>query len=107
MWVSESSDKQKLSLSLHLPSSIFHLTSYIIHLHPCPLPPPALTDRPCHFVFLERKPLNGKSIQVNKDKEHFAMQENMMEDLGINIIWFEHGMFNEIPHMLKYIRTGK
>ncbi len=35
------------------------------------------------------------------------MQENMMEDLGINIIWFEHGMFNEIPHMLKYIRTGK
>lgn len=71
------------------------------------MPKDSLTDRPCHFVFLERKPLNGKSIQVNKDKEHFAMQENMMEDLGINIIWFEHGMFNEIPHMLEYIRTGK
>lgn len=71
------------------------------------MPKDSLTDRPCHFVFLERKPLNGKSIQVNKDKEHFAMQEKMMEDLGINIIWFEHGMFNEIPRMLKHIRTGE
>ncbi len=35
------------------------------------------------------------------------MQEKMMEDLGINIIWFEHGMFNEIPHMLRHIRTGE
>ena len=71
------------------------------------MPKDSLTDRPCHFVFLERKPLNDKSPQEEKDREHFVMQEKMMEDLGINVIWFERGMFSEIPHMLKYIRIGK
>lgn len=71
------------------------------------MPKDSLTDRPCHFVFLERKPLNDKTIQEDKDREHFAMQEKMMEDLGINVLWFGHGSFNEIPLMLKYIRTGK
>lgn len=71
------------------------------------MPKGSLTDRPCHFVFLERKPLNEKSPQKDKNREHFAMQEKMMEDLGINILWFEHGKFSEIPRMLKYIYVGE
>ncbi len=62
-----------------------------------------VTDRPCHYAILERKPLNPKKPDVKKDTEHIAMQERMMEDLGINVIWYEYKKYNEIPIILKRI----
>ena len=61
------------------------------------------TDRPCHYAILERKPLNTNAPNPAKDAEHFAMQERMMADLGINIIWFDHGNYDDIPKILKRI----
>lgn len=61
------------------------------------------TDRPCHYALLERKPLKTGSPNPAKDAEHFAMQERMMADLGINIIWYDHGKYDEIPQILKRI----
>ena len=63
----------------------------------------AATGRACHYAILERKPLNPKKPEPAKDAEHFAMQERMMEDLGINVIWFEHGKYEDIPNLLKRI----
>lgn len=57
--------------------------------------------KPCHYAILERKPLDPKSPDPAKDLEHFTMQERMMEDLGINIIWFEHGKFEEIARIIR------
>lgn len=61
------------------------------------------TGRACHYAILERKPLNSEKPNPSKDAEHFAMQERMMEDLGINVIWYEHNKFNEIPTIIKKI----
>lgn len=61
------------------------------------------TDRACHYAILERKPLNSAKPNSKKDDEHFAMQERMMEDFGINIIWYEHGKYNEIPVIIDQI----
>lgn len=61
------------------------------------------TDRPCHYALLERKPLNENISDAAKDEEHFAMQEHMMADLGINIIWYDHKKYDEIPKILKRI----
>lgn len=61
------------------------------------------TDRPCHYALLERKPLKPDLPNRAKDAEHFAMQERMMADLGINIIWYDHGRYDEIPKLLKRI----
>lgn len=61
------------------------------------------TDRPCHYALLERKPLNEKSPNPAKDAEHFAMQERMMADLGINIIWYDYKKYDDIPRILKKI----
>ncbi len=63
----------------------------------------SVTDRPCHYALLERKPLCEKSPNVAKDAEHFAMQEHMMADLGINIIWYEHKKYDDIPKILRRI----
>lgn len=61
------------------------------------------TDRACHYAILERKPLNSTKPNSQKDDEHFAMQERMMEDFGINIIWYEHGKYSEIPIIINKI----
>ena len=61
------------------------------------------TDRPCHYAILERKPLKKDSPNPAKDAEHFAMQERMMADLGINIIWYDYGKYDEIPKILEEI----
>lgn len=61
------------------------------------------TDRPCHYALLERKPLCEKNPNAAKDAEHFAMQEHMMADLGINIIWYDHKKYDDIPKILKRI----
>lgn len=63
----------------------------------------SVTDRPCHYALLERKPLNPNKPDQAKDVEHFAMQERMMADLGINIIWYDYGKYEEIPKILKRI----
>lgn len=61
------------------------------------------TGRACHYAILERKPLNPQKPDPAKDAEHIALQERMMEDLGINVIWFEHGNYKEIPQLIKRI----
>ena len=61
------------------------------------------TDRPCHYAILERKPLKKDAPNHAKDAEHFAMQEKMMADLGINIIWYDHGKYDDIPKILEEI----
>lgn len=61
------------------------------------------TDRPCHYAILERKPLKKDAPNHAKDAEHFAMQERMMADLGINIIWYDHGKYDDIPKILEEI----
>ena len=63
----------------------------------------AATGRACHYAILERKPLDSNNPEPAKDAEHFAMQEKMMEDLGINVIWYEHGKYEEIPQIIKRI----
>ena len=62
-------------------------------------------EMPCHYVFLERYPLDENNPDEYKDLEHFSLQEKMMAKLGINILWFEKGQFNEIPKMMKIIRS--
>lgn len=61
------------------------------------------TGRACHYAILERKPLYPAKPEPAKDAEHFEMQERMMEDLGINVIWFEHGNFKEVPQLIRRI----
>lgn len=61
------------------------------------------TDRPCHYAVLERKPLKMGSPNPAKDAEHFTMQERMMADLGINIIWYDYKKYDDIPKILKRI----
>lgn len=63
----------------------------------------SVTDRACHYAILERKPLNPSNPDSTKDEEHFNMQERMMEDLGINVIWYEHGKYVDIPNILRSI----
>jgi hypothetical protein len=63
----------------------------------------AATGRACHYAILERKPLDSDNPEPSKDAEHYAMQEKMMEDLGINVIWYEHGKYDEIPQIIKRI----
>lgn len=61
------------------------------------------TDRPCHYAILERKPLKTDAPNPAKDAEHFAMQERMMADLGISIIWYDYGKYDDIPKILEEI----
>ncbi len=56
-----------------------------------------------YMSILERKPLNPAKSEPAKDAEHFAMQERMMENFGIKVIWFENGKFNEISPIIKRI----
>lgn len=61
----------------------------------------ASAGRPCHYAILERRPLDPANPDSAKDLEHFTMQERMMADLGINIIWFEHGKYGEISQIIR------
>ena len=61
----------------------------------------ASVGRPCHYAILERKSLAPAHPDPAKDLEHFTMQERMMEDLGINVIWFEQGKFEEIAQIVR------
>jgi hypothetical protein len=59
------------------------------------------TGRACHYAILERKPLNSQAPNAEKDNEHFTLQERMMQDLGINIIWYDYGKYDEIPSIIR------
>ena len=59
------------------------------------------TGRACHYAILERKPLNPQAPNAEKDNEHFTLQERMMQDLGINIIWYDYGKYDEIPTIIR------
>lgn len=61
----------------------------------------ASVGRPCHYAILERKPLDPAHPDPAKDLEHFTMQERMMEDLGINIIWFERGKYEQTAQIIR------
>ena len=53
-----------------------------------------------HFVFLRRKELNNMaSNKINK--EHWEEQERMMNDFGLNVIWFDD--FEELPEIIEQL----
>ena len=51
-----------------------------------------------HYVFLRRSNFSNDS---NRDMENLTILKNMMNDLGLNVIWFKD--FNELPQLLKRI----
>lgn len=51
-----------------------------------------------HYVFLRRSNFTNDS---NRDMENLTILKNMMNDLGLNVIWFKD--FNELPQLLKRI----
>lgn len=57
-------------------------------------------NRPPHFVFLRKVKLKGEAAkEVNE--EHWAEQEYMMRELGLNVIWFNE--FKELPDLIRRI----
>lgn len=53
-----------------------------------------------HFVFLRKVKLKGEAAEI-VNKEHWAEQEYMMRELGLNVIWFND--FNELPDLIRRI----
>ena len=62
-------------------------------------------DKRCHYAIIERKSLSNVP-NAKKDTTHFELQERIMAEFGINILWFKQGNFKEIPRLIKYIREG-
>ena len=56
-----------------------------------------------HFAFLKREKLYASDKAHEKNEMHFRIIEIQLEDLGVNVIWYED--YNEIPQMLKEICT--
>lgn len=60
-----------------------------------------------HFVFLPRTPLYSSDVETsNKEEkidEDFSIREDVLHNLGLNIIWFENGKFEQINSILKQI----
>ena len=55
-----------------------------------------------HYVFLERSSFT-KNLQ--KSEMDFQIRENLMADLGINVIWYEgNDNHKELPELLKRFR---
>ena len=64
---------------------------------------------PKHYAIMERKSLDENNPVSYKDNEHIENMEQMMEQLGINIIWYDNppgSKHSEVPKILKAIRTG-
>lgn len=61
------------------------------------------TNEERHFVFLRR----GDFSICNKfkNKENMRIQEQIMNKLGLNVIWFE--TFDELPGLLEQIFIKK
>ncbi len=54
-----------------------------------------------HFAFLKREKLYAYEKEHKKNEMHFSIIEIQLEDLGVNVIWYED--YKEIPLMLKEI----
>lgn len=74
------------------------------------------TEKAKHFAFMRRvdenKFIEGNNDLVNGKKEvkkflenHHGLNEQVMQELGVNIIWFED--FDEIPEIIKQIKSFK
>ncbi|GEQ73215.1 hypothetical protein CTTA_0220 [Comamonas testosteroni] len=74
------------------------------------------TENAKHFAFMRRvdenKFIEGSEDLVNGQKEvkkflinHHALNEQVMQELGVNIIWFED--FDDIPEIIKQIKSYK
>lgn len=67
---------------------------------------PSMVDKSrCpHYAFLQRKELKGdKRVRVNQ--EHWKVQEQMLREFGINVIWYDE--HNELPELIKEIMLPK
>ena len=57
-----------------------------------------------HFAFLQRKMLKGdKRVKVNQ--EHWRVQERMLREFGINVIWYDK--HEELPWLIRSIMVRK
>ena len=63
---------------------------------------------PQHYAIMERRRLPFKNGAEEKNIEYVKNMERMMEQLGINIIWYDNpdGNHHEVPEILRRIRTG-
>lgn len=50
-----------------------------------------------HYIFLHRQKLEGEAVKVVND-EHCIEIQNMMFELGLNVIWFDE--FKELPQYI-------
>lgn len=58
------------------------------------------SDKAQHFALLHRERLKGEAVkEVNE--EHYQEIEDMMFELGLNVIWFDN--FNDLPQKLLHI----
>lgn len=53
-----------------------------------------------HFVFLQKRNLDGEAEQKVND-EHINALEKMMNGFGLNVIWYES--FDQLPKLINYI----
>ena len=60
-----------------------------------------------HFVFLPRTPLFSSDVETpNRDEKidkDFSIREEVLHNLGLQIIWYEDGKFEQINSILKQI----
>lgn len=54
-----------------------------------------------HFAFMKREKLYASDKEHEKNEMHFRIIEIQLEDLGVNVIWYEE--YKEIPEMLNEI----
>ena len=59
-----------------------------------------INDGCAHFVFLQKTKFSWNSNE-NQDVENVRIQEEIMNDLGLNVIWFND--FEELPKLLENI----
>ena len=57
-------------------------------------------NRTPHFVFLQKVKLKGEAAK-KVNEEHWAEQEYMIRELGLNVIWFNE--FTDLPDLIRRI----
>ena len=58
------------------------------------------SDKAQHYIFLRRQRLRGEAVKEVND-EHCQEVENIMFELGLNVIWFDD--FKNLPKCLSYV----
>lgn len=53
-----------------------------------------------HYVFLQKQKLKGEESK-RANQEHWKEQERMMNQLGLNVIWYNS--FEELPILLSQL----